>query len=163
MIGYAKFFDNAKTMSPKVNDKKLLRNYIKKWEKISYLMNIKSDCETVYGGSVKYIKTKIKTHEDKVHTTNLYKLYKCLSLLMLDFVIGRNRKYYPQTLLEECKYDIKNNKAEKLINYDFDTSSSDESDSESDNESDNESEKPSKKSHIKSEKSSKKYDNNESD
>ena len=29
MIGYAKFFDNAKTMSPKVNDKKLLRNYIK--------------------------------------------------------------------------------------------------------------------------------------
>ena len=34
-------------------------------------------------------------------------LYKCLSLIMLDFVIRVNKKYYPQTLLEECKYVIK--------------------------------------------------------
>ena len=30
--------------------------------------------------------------------------YKCLSLIMLDSVIKANKKYYPQTLLEECKY-----------------------------------------------------------
>ena len=34
MIGYAKFFNNAKTMSFKVNDKKLLQNYIKIWKKL---------------------------------------------------------------------------------------------------------------------------------
>ena len=57
---------------------------------------------------------------------------------MLDSVIRANKNYYPQALLEECKYEIKKNKTEKLINHDLDPSSSDESDSESDNGSDNE-------------------------
>ena len=56
---------------------------------------------------------------------------------MLDSVNKANKRYYPQTLLKECKYEIKNNKMEDLINDDLDPSSSDESDSESDNESDN--------------------------
>ena len=62
---------------------------------------------------------------------------------MLDSVIRADEKYYPQTLLEECRYEIKKNKMENLINDNLDISSSDESDSESDNEfangSDNES------------------------
>ena len=29
---------------------------------------------------------------------------------MLDTVIKTNKKHYPQTLLEECKYKTKNNK-----------------------------------------------------
>ena len=29
---------------------------------------------------------------------------------MLDSVISVNKKYYPETLLEECKYVIKKNK-----------------------------------------------------
>ena len=29
---------------------------------------------------------------------------KCLSIITLDSVIKANKKYYPQTLLEECKY-----------------------------------------------------------
>ena len=36
--------------------------------------------------------------------------YKCLSLIVLDSVIRANKKYYPQTLLEECKYEIKKKK-----------------------------------------------------
>ena len=56
---------------------------------------------------------------------------------MLNSVIKANKKYYPQTFLEECKYEIKKNKMENLINDDLDPSSSDESDSESDNEFDN--------------------------
>ena len=64
--------------------------------------------------------------------------YKCLSLIMLDSVVRVNKKYYPQTLLEECKYTIKKIKMENLINDDLDQSSSDnESDSDSDNETDN--------------------------
>ena len=30
---------------------------------------------------------------------------------MLDSVIRVNKKYYPQTSLEECKYEIKNGKS----------------------------------------------------
>ena len=65
--------------------------------------------------------------------------YKYLSLIILDSVIRVCKKYYPKTLLEECKYEIKKNKMENPINYDLDSSSSDESDNESENKSDNES------------------------
>ena len=60
---------------------------------------------------------------------------KCLSLIMLESVIkGQKEKYYLQTLLEECKYEIKKKKIENNISDDFDSSSSNESDNESDNE-----------------------------
>ena len=37
---------------------------------------------------------------------------------MLDSVIIAKKKYYPQTLLEECRYEQKNIKTENLIdNY----------------------------------------------
>ena len=49
---------------------------------------------------------------------------------MLDSVIRVNKKYYPQTLLEECKYVIRKNKMENLINDDLDLTSSNESDHE---------------------------------
>ena len=58
---------------------------------------------------------------------------------MLDSVIRLNKKYYPQTLLEECKYVMRNKKIENLINDDLDLSSSDQSDNCSDNGDDNES------------------------
>ena len=38
---------------------------------------------------------------------------------MQDSVIRVNKKYYPQTLLEECKYDKKKHKMENLINDDL--------------------------------------------
>ena len=44
------------------------------------------------------------------------------------------KKYYPQTLLEEYKYEIKKTKMENLINDDLEKSSSDEYD---DDECDN--------------------------
>ena len=39
---------------------------------------------------------------------------------MLAYVIKVNKKFYPQTLLEECKYTIKENKMENFINDDLD-------------------------------------------
>ena len=63
--------------------------------------------------------------------------YKCLSLIILDYLIRANKKYYLQALLEKCKYKIKKNKMENLTNDDLDLSSSDKSDNESDNEFDN--------------------------
>ena len=54
---------------------------------------------------------------------------------MVDSVNRISKKYYLQTLLEECKYEIKTTKIENLINDDLDlTSSDDEIDNEFDNE-----------------------------
>ena len=58
---------------------------------------------------------------------------------MLGSVIRVNTEYYLQTLLEECKYVVRKNKMENLINDVLDLSSSDESDNDNQNESDNES------------------------
>ena len=66
--------------------------------------------------------------------------YKCSLLIMLDSGTRVNKKHYPEKLLEECKYEIKNNKIQNQINDDFNSSSCEiESDNESDNESDKES------------------------
>ena len=58
--------------------------------------------------------------------------YKSLSIRMLDSVVKANKKYYPQTFLEECKYDPKKIKMENIIDDDLEKSSSDESDNEDD-------------------------------
>ena len=57
-------------------------------------MNIEFGSEPVYGDNDKYIKTKIKTYEDRVITNFQGKKVpkenasnKCLSLIMLDFFI----------------------------------------------------------------------------
>ena len=109
-------------------------------------MNIKFDSESVYGDNDKYIKTKITLYGDRMNTYIQAKKvpkesvsYKCLSVIMLDSVIRVNKKYYPQTLEEKCKYEIKNSKMENLIKHDLEQSASDESDNETDNETDNES------------------------
>ena len=44
----------------------------------------------------------INTEGKKVPKENAS--YKCLLLIMLDSVIKAKKNYYPQTLLEECKY-----------------------------------------------------------
>ena len=91
--------------------------------KISNLMNIEFDSEPVYGDNDKYIKAKAKMYEGRVNTNFQGKKvpkenssYKCISLITLDSVIRVNKKYYPQTLLEEYKYAVRKNKMENLTN-----------------------------------------------
>ena len=86
-------------------------------------MDKEFDNEPVYGDNDKYTKTKIKPNGDKINIdfqdTKVPKentSYKCLSLIMLDSVIRVNIKHYTQTPLEECYYEIKNNKMENLVN-----------------------------------------------
>ena len=52
----------------KVSDGKLFKKYTKIWERVSNLINIKFDSESVYSDNDKYIKTKIKLYGDKVNT-----------------------------------------------------------------------------------------------
>ena len=77
-------------------------------------MNIEFDSEPVDGDNYKYKTAKIKSYEDKLNTHFQGKKipkenasYKCLSLVILDSALRVSKKYYPQNLLEECKYEIK--------------------------------------------------------
>ena len=44
-------------------------------------------------------------------------LCQCLSIIMLDFVIKANKKYYPQTFLEESKYENKFMRIQKIDDH----------------------------------------------
>ena len=140
--GYARKFDEIVTMSFIVKDKKLLKNYTKIWETIEKLMKITFESKPVYGEDVKYIKTKIKMDAGSLitnfHNKKMPKekaLCRCLSIIMMDLVIKANKKYYPQTFLEECKYMQEKIKIENYINEDLENSESD-SDSNNETESD---------------------------
>ena len=86
----------------------IVKNFWKntlKYGKNSSLVRKRIDSEHDYGDIHKYIKAKIKLHGDKVNTQfqsnqtrNENIPCKCLSLIMVDFVIKKNKKYYSQTV-----------------------------------------------------------------
>ena len=143
MTGHINKFDkNTITMSLKVKDKKLFKNYNKIWKKIEKLMNTNFNTKPTYGDDDKYIKTKIKTYKNNI-TTNFYNKkgskkvpeekipHKCLSIIILDSVLYAYEKYHPQIFLEECKYVKENIKTKNYIDMEL------ESESDSDSDSDN--------------------------
>ena len=138
MTGYSRKFDDNATMSFRANKKQLLKNYNQIWEKTEKLMRIAFESKLVYGNDEKYIKPKRKIYAGSMITNFHNKKMpkekapcKCLSIIMLDSVIKANKKYYSQTLLEECKYVQEKIKIEKLTDDDLEKS---ESDSASNNE-----------------------------
>ena len=68
MTGYARRFDENVTMFFRVNNKQLLKNYHKIWEKVEKLMGIDFESKPVYGDDDKYIKTKIKLYAGSMIT-----------------------------------------------------------------------------------------------
>ena len=108
-----KFDKNEITMSLMIKDMQLFKNYNKIWKKIEKLMKIDFNTKTTYGDNDdKYIKTKIKTYKDSIITIFYNKNgskkipeekvpHKCLSVIILDYVIYADEKYHPQTFLEE--------------------------------------------------------------
>ena len=122
MTGYARKFDENATMYFRANNKELLKNYNKICEKV--------ESKPVYGDDDKYIKAKIKICADNMITNFHNKKMpkeeapcKCLSIIMLDSVIKANKKYYPQTFLEECKYVQEKIKFENYIDEELDSDS----------------------------------------
>ena len=73
MIGYARKYDGNATMSFRANNKQLLKNYNKIWEKVEKLMRIDFESKPVYGDDDKYIKTKIKINPDRMIINFHYK------------------------------------------------------------------------------------------
>ena len=68
MTGYAKKFNENATMSFRVNNKQLLKNYKKIWEKVKKLLKINFERKAVYGDDDKYIKTKINIYASSMST-----------------------------------------------------------------------------------------------
>ena len=141
MTGYIRTFESNTTMSVKICDKQLLKKYNQIWKRVEKLLKIEFDSKPVYGDDDKYIKTKIIMHGDSMFTNFQGKRMpkekapcKCLSMIMLDSVNKAKKKYYPQTLLEECKYEQEEIKMENLIDDNIEKSESDESASESNDE-----------------------------
>ena len=88
-------------MSFKAIDNRLLKKYIKIWERVNSLINIKVESEPVYRNNDKYIKTKIKSYRDKVNTDFQGKKvpkenvsYKCFSLIVFESVKSIILKYF---------------------------------------------------------------------
>ena len=142
MTGYARKIDENPAMSFKTNNKQLFKNYNEIWEKIEKSMKIDFESKPFYGDDDKYIKTEIKIDAGSMvtyfHGKKMPKEKapcKCLSMIMLDSVIKANKTYYPQTLLEECKYVQEKIKIEKRIDDNLEKSEPD-SDSNEEIESD---------------------------
>ena len=127
-------------MSFFTDNNEFLERYTAIWEKMSNLVNKKLDIDPIYNNT--YINTKIRSYNNDIKTSfrnfdnkndklpEKNKPYKCVSLISLDSISKINKKYYPQTLLQECVYKLINKKVENIININLDSSS------ESDNELD---------------------------
>ena len=140
MIGYVKKSDENVTMSFRLNNKQLLKDYNKIRGKVKTLMKIEFESKSVYD---EYIKTKIEIYADSIitnfHNKEIPKEKapcECLSIIILDSVIKANKKYYPQTLLEECKYEQKRIKTENYINEDLEISELDNDETHNDSNDD---------------------------
>ena len=103
------------------------------------LMRINFKREPVYGDDDNYIKAKIIIYADSMVTNFHNKKMpketapcKCLSIIMLDSVIRANKKYYPQTFLEECKYVQEKIKIQNHIDDDLKSDSDSNEETESD-------------------------------
>ena len=142
MTVFARKFDENATISFRANNKQVSKNYHKILKIVEKLMRIGFESQPVSDDDDKCIKIKIKIYAGSMITNFLHKKMpkqkapcKCSSIIMLDFVIKANKKYYPQTLLEKCKYVQEKIKTENYIDEDLEKSESD-SDSNDETESD---------------------------
>ena len=110
---------NYKLMSLHIDDDKLLKKYKTIWTKLEDLQSIELDALPVYDG--RYIKTKIRTYDDKIYT-NFCGLnvpedgVECESFKVIytNPLLVYGNKYYLQVYLDNCAYKIVN---KQMIDY----------------------------------------------
>ena len=113
-------FDKTKCTSFLIKDEKLLEKYNDIWKKVSNIIQKEFDSNPVY--NEKYIRTKIKSYNGKInanfHNNKIPKegsqcIY--LSVILTDSVYKKDKNYYPQVFLEECKYVVKEKRRLNLL------------------------------------------------
>ena len=95
-----------------IKDDELLQKYNEIWEIVKNSLKKEFDCEPVY--NQKYLKAKIKSYNEKINT-NFHNSkipregsqFIFLSVILIDPVFRTGKNYYPQVILEECKYGVK--------------------------------------------------------
>ena len=122
-----------KTMSF-VADEDVILKYNKIWKKIKMILSVKFDRQPVYDD--KYIKTRVKTFEDKVITKFIDNKipkenthYLCIDVICVDSVIKLEKENFPRINLEQCKFGLKKKKDIDLFDVTL-KDSSDESEIE---------------------------------
>ena len=112
MTGCKKNFENR--------GKKHVFKYNEIWDKIKETLNIKFYSMSVY--DKKSIKAKVRKFNGVIKTNFLgdkilkeSMLYTCIACIIIDSVMRKEKKNYPQVYLEECKHRIKKAKMTKFI------------------------------------------------
>ena len=99
MSGYVRKVEGSTTMSFTNNDSKLSKSTIKYGKKIEKFLTVEFDSKPVYDENDKYIKTKIKICDGNVNTN--------FQGNDARFCCKAKKKYYPQTLSKEWKFELK--------------------------------------------------------
>ena len=94
-----------------IEDDDLLEKYNTIWDKVSADIKKEFDSEHVYNKEI--LKTKIKSHGDKV--TDFYDKkfpkvvsnHTCLAVISLDSALKKDENYYSLVFLKDCKYILR--------------------------------------------------------
>ena len=117
MSGYIKYFDDGrKNMSFVTNDKEVYEKYNEIWEVVRKLLKLKFNVGSVRED--KYIISKLKIFNRINRTTFTDDIipfqrnhYICIPAIDIDSVLKINKRAYPQSYLEQCKYKLKKRRA----------------------------------------------------
>ena len=119
MDGYIKYFDDGgKNRSFVTDDEKIYEKYHEIWEVIRNLLKIVTVNPI---RDYKYLVVKLKIF-GRINRTTFNnnsipmgkKHYICIPKIDIDSVLKINKRAYPQTYLEQCKYKLKKR---KIVNY----------------------------------------------
>ena len=138
---YRKDFDESKCMSFLIKNEKLLEKYNEIWKKVTNI--IKKEFGSKPVSNEKYLKTKIKSTKinksccnNKIPKEGSQCIY--LSVILINSPYKKDKNYYPQVFLEECKYVVKEKKTSEFATDDIEISSDDSDRENSDEEKSNE-------------------------
>ena len=139
MNGYIKYFDGGgKNMSFITDDEKVYEKYDEIWNVVKRLLKLKFTVDSIRND--KYISAKLKIFKKKNLTTFSNTIvpseknhYICIPAIDIDSVLKIDKKVYPQTYLEECKYKLKKRKLVSFIDSEI---IDDDSDSDIDSDID---------------------------
>ena len=144
MSGHIKYFDNGgKNMSFVTDDKEVYGKYDEIWNVVKSLLKLKFAASPIRDD--KYILAKLKIFKKKYITSfnnnNIVPIEKnhciCIPAIDIDSVLKIDKKAYPQSYLEECKYKLKKRKLVSFIDSEIiDDDSDDDNGYDSDNEND---------------------------
>ena len=121
MNGYIKYFnDDEKNMSFVTDDKEVYEKYNKTWEVVRKLLKLKFTVNPIRDD--KYIIAKLKIFNGINRTTftnNTIPIernnYTCITAIDIDSVLKIEKRAYPQSYLEQCKYKLRKRRAVNVI------------------------------------------------